>query len=561
MSEVVSEQNSNQSRETLDARLTFLSYEQMERLARHEADHLKLPYANLVIYPINSDILEIVPRNVAQESGVVLFYKHGTDIRLGAVNPTSESVKRLVQEIEKRFGHTVQVFVISTHSLAASLNRYRREKEKESPIQDEVRVEVTEVKKFEEIIKGLHELGKRIQALSPSEILNTIVVNAVALRASDIHVEPAEHDARLRFRIDGVLQDITSFERQGWALLLSRIKVLSKLKLNIRDFPQDGSFVLRIGDEAYDMRVSLLPGGYGENIVIRILDRGAEVRRMTEIGMKKRDFVVIKEELKRVNGMVLITGPTGSGKTTTLASFLLEVNSPEIKIITLEDPIEYHIPGIEQTQVDADSGYTFANGLRAVLRQDPDMVLVGEIRDVETAEVAVHAALTGHLVFTTLHANDAAGSVPRLVDMGVEPYILGSALNVVIAQRLVRIVCPHCAEDYSPDVVLRERVREIMEGVAPAQFDPKVLDDPHLMFKRATACPRCRKTGYNGRIGAFEVFVVEGEIEKLVLQGADRGRLREAALRQGMTTIAQDAFIKVIEGITTVEEVERISEE
>jgi type II secretory ATPase GspE/PulE/Tfp pilus assembly ATPase PilB-like protein len=389
--------------------------------------------------------------------------------------------------------------------------------------------------------------------------------------ASDVHVEPREKDARLRYRIDGVLQDITSFARDGWALLLSRVKVLSKLKLNVHDVPQDGSFVLKIGDptslklrgagETFDIRVSILPGVHGENIVMRILSRTTQLVKMTELGMKKRDYDLVLRQLKRPDGMILVTGPTGSGKTTTLASFVQEINSPELKVITLEDPIEYRIPGVEQTEVDEEAGYSFAAGLRSILRQDPDVILVGEMRDIETAEVAVNAALTGHLVFSTLHTNDAPGAIPRLVSMGVKPFVLAPALNIVIAQRLVRKVCSECAQLYTPDEKTRERIAQVMEGVRREVFDPKTLRDPKLKFKRAKGCPVCGETGYKGRIGVFEIFAVEGKMEQLVLQAADGQTIREEALRAGMTTIAQDGYVKVVEGVTSAEEVERITAE
>ncbi|MGH9857471.1 MAG: GspE/PulE family protein, partial [Acidobacteriota bacterium] len=376
-----------------------------------------------------------------------------------------------------------------------------------------------------------------------------------------IHVEPKEDKARLRFRIDGVLQDITTFKREGWQLVLSRVKVLSALKLNVRDVPQDGSFVLKISNDTYDMRVSVLPGPYGENIVIRLLNRDLQAVDMKGLGMKERDFAVVREELKKTNGMILVTGPTGSGKTTTLASFLREVNQPELKIITLEDPIEYRISGIEQTQVKAEAGYTFAKGLRSILRQDPDVIMVGEMRDTETAETAVHASLTGHLVFSTLHTNSAAGAVPRLADMGIQPFVLAPSLNIVIAQRLVRRVCSVCAEPYIPSAAVVEQIEHAMRGTRKDVFNPAALKDASLRFLRAKGCKKCGQTGYTGRVGVFEIFSVEGVIEELVLSGADAGRIQDAALASGMTTIAQDGYLKVIENITTIEEVERISEE
>ncbi|OGY36742.1 MAG: hypothetical protein A3E36_04045 [Candidatus Andersenbacteria bacterium RIFCSPHIGHO2_12_FULL_45_11b] len=439
--------------------------------------------------------------------------------------------------------------------------RYRRDAALESAPQDELKINQEQADTFATELKNLEELGMRITSMPPTEILTAITISAVRLRASDIHIEPKEHNARLRFRIDGVLQDIVHFDRDGWALILSRVKVMARLKLNIHDAPQDGSFVLRIGEATYDMRLSTLPGGYGENIVIRLLNRSAEAVAMDELGMKARDMEVVMAELKRVNGMILITGPTGSGKTTTLASFLREVNVQGSKLITLEDPIEYRIAGIEQTQVDDDAGYTFAAGLRSILRQDPDVIMVGEMRDVETAETAVHAALTGHLVFSTLHTNDAAGAIPRLVDMGIRPYVLAPALNLVIAQRLVRVVCTSCGQEYDPDPALRTQIKESMKSIRKDIFDPAILDDPALRLMRAVGCMACENTGYHGRLGVFEIFAVVQEMKELILEGVSSANIQKVALAGGMTTIAQDAYLKVIDKKTTIEEVERVSQE
>src|SRR3989344_3171744 len=545
----------------LGARLSTFSQGQEERLAEHRAQQLGLPYINLVIFPIDSDVLERIPKQDAIAAKAVLFYKQGGDVRVGAVDPHSAEVQKLAKHIEDRIGYAPHLYVVSTRSITTAIARYRREANEDIAPQGELKINQEDADAFSTELKNLEELGLRITTMPPTEILSAIVIRAVRLRASDIHIEPKEKQARLRFRIDGVLQDLTSFDREGWALILSRVKVMAKLKLNVRDVPQDGSFVLRIGDETFDMRLSTLPGGSGENIVIRLLDRKSEAVEIAALGMKKRDSDITKEELKKVNGMILITGPTGSGKTTTLASFLREVNNAELKIITLEDPIEYRISGVEQTQVDADAGYTFAIGLRSILRQDPDMIMVGEMRDGETAETAVHAALTGHLVFSTLHTNDAAGAVPRLIDMGIRPYVLAPSLNLVIAQRLVRVLCPSCAQEYEPDETVRTRIIAAMKGVREDIFNPNILQDASLRFARAVGCGACANTGYRGRLGAFEIFPVQDTMKELILSGASSQDIQRVALEGGMTTIAQDGYLKVIDRKTTLEEVERVSQE
>lgn len=547
-------------KEELSVRLKALSSEQEERIAEQRAAQAGLPYVSLALFPIDPDVLELIPKDQAQAAGAVLFYRRGKDIRVGTTQPESAAVAKIQETLIQKFGRPPQLYLVSSTSLASALARYRRAHAEVRKPEGELSVSAQEAEGTRETVAGLEKLGERITSLSPSEILQAIMAQAVVAGASDIHLEPREKQAVLRFRIDGVLQDVAQFARDGWALVLSRIKVLASLKINVKDTPQDGSFVLRIGSETYDIRVSVLPGGWGENIVMRLLDRKSQAIAITDLGMKERDFDLIQQELKKVNGMVLVTGPTGSGKTTTLASFVNAVNTPELKIITLEDPIEYRLPGVEQTQVDAAAGYTFAKGLRSILRQDPDMILVGEMRDSETVETAIHAALTGHLVFSTLHTNNAAGAIPRLVSMGAKPYVLASALNLIIAQRLVRVVCKDCAQEYSPDSNLRERIRDVMQGVQGSVFDMAMLADKNLTFLRAKGCKAC-VGGYRGRVGVFEIFSVEKNIEELILAGADENQIEDAALKQGMTTIAQDGFLKVIEQVTTVEEVERISQE
>lgn len=550
-----------ETQQTLRDHLALLSHEQEERLARYRASAAQLSYINLTAYPLNIDDLQLLDKEDAEKAGAVIFYRHGQDLRLGIVRPDSAEAKKVIDQLKKQLGITPRIYVISPRSLQSALSQYPAKRSAGTTPQDEMRISKDLLKGFKKSLAGFEELGARINSLPPTEVLSEIMAGSIKMKASDIHIEPKEKEARLRYRIDGILYDFAVFGREGWHLLLSRVKVLTKLKLNVRDRPQDGSFVLRVDSEVYDIRVSTLPGEYGENVVMRILSRKAEVAQVGELGMKERDFALVQTALKRENGMILVTGPTGSGKTTTLASFVKEINTPESKIITLEDPIEYRIAGVEQTQVDPSAGYTFSTGLRSILRQDPDVILVGEMRDTETAETAVHAALTGHLVFTTLHTNDAAGAVPRLIDMGIKPFVLAPALSLVIAQRLVRLPCKNCSQEYHPSPVLRERIRGAMQGVRPEIFDPKSLDDPKLMFVKAVGCRVCTQTGYRGRLGVFEIFTMNDEIRELVLAKASGAKFLAAALRQGMTTVAQDGFLKVMNKITTVEEVERVSEE
>ncbi len=550
------------SAEDVSAHLSALKSQQEERLAQRRAEIYKLPYINLVAFPINADVLGLVPREKAEAAGAVLFFKKGNDVRVGVVNPTKESGKELIEELADRLGVKIQVHVISHRSLVVSLARYSKKMKRRAAVEGEIRVSGQQLDGLGlgKALLGLSELGDKVARVTPTRLASIIMAGAVNMGASDIHIEPTEDHARMRYRVDGVLQDVATFGLEGWRQLLSRVKVLAGLKLNVHNVPQEGSFVLVIGDEKYDVRVSILPGGNGEYIVFRLLGRKMGVLKLSSLGMKKQDYEVVLNELKQSSGMILSAGPTGSGKTTTIAACLAEVNKPELKIITLEDPVEYRIKGIDQTEIDRDAGYTFAVGLRTILRQDPDIIFVGEMRDMETAEAGIHAAMTGHLVFSTLHANNAPGVVLRLMNIGVQPFVIAPALDLIIAQRLVRVVCTKCAEEYKVDKRLVEHLRDVMAGVDSKSFDPSVFDK-ELVFLRAKGCEECKGTGYQGRTGVFELLVIKDEVEELILQGADSNMLREAAIRRGMTTIAQDAYLKVFDKITTVEEVERISEE
>lgn len=549
----------DERKKDLSVKLKLMSASQEERLVESRAQSLGVPYINLVTFPIDAEVLQMIPKSQAANAGAVLFYRQGKDVRMGAISLMAEGVAEMREYVERTVGSKPEVYLISARSLAATLARYRRESTFEVEQEGELTVAAQAASDAQKTIESLEELGKQITTLKPTEILQSIVTGAVQMDASDVHIEPREKDARLRFRIDGVLQDITTFARDGWSLMLSRVKVLSRLKLNIHDTPQDGSFVLRLPNEdIYDIRVSVLPGGFGETVVMRLLSRKSQVVKISDLGMKERDFELMKKELNKVNGLILVTGPTGSGKTTSLASFIQEVNSPDIKVITLEDPIEYHLTGVQQTQVDASAGFTFAKGLRSILRQDPDMILVGEMRDAETAETAIHAALTGHLVFTTLHTNNAAGAIPRLLNMGIKPHALAPAVNVVIAQRLVRVLCKKCTKKYTPTLQEIEKIEAAMQGVSVEVFDPKVLRTKGFQLYSAHGCDAC-VGGYKGRLGVFEIFAATQKIKELIISGADEFTIQDVALAQGMTTISQDGYLKVLDGITTIEEVERIS--
>ena len=354
-------------------------------------------------------------------------------------------------------------------------------------------------------------------------------------------------------RLDGVLHDLGIISHELYKLLVSRIKLLSEVKLNIRDKAQDGRFTTRIEKTKEDVetRTSFLPGPHGESIAMRLLLPQTTEMKTENLGMQKDVLNLVEQELKKPNGMIITTGPTGSGKTTTLYAFLKKVASSEIKVITIEDPIEYHLPGVTQTQIKPNKGYDFANGLRSILRQDPDVILVGEIRDLETASTAMHAALTGHLVFSTLHTNNAAGTIPRLIDLGVKPNIISPAINIAVAQRLVRKLCEFCKKETSPSPEEEKTIKENL----PGQTSKKIK------IYTANGCEKCNFTGYKGRTGIFEAFLVNDEIERLILKNPPEADIKEAAQHQGMVTIFQDGLLKVTKGITSFEELNRVVSE
>ncbi len=414
------------------------------------------------------------------------------------------------------------------------------------------------VEEIEKKIKNISEFGKKIERASKeriTDILEIILGGAILLETSDIHIEPTEKQARLRARIDGVLQDIIIFDLEIFQGILSRIKLLSGLKLNISDRPQDGRFSVFWGQNLIEIRASSLPAEHGESIVLRILNP-KNLMGIETLGLRKDLQTSFNKEIKKPNGMIIVTGPTGSGKTTTLYAFLKKLQSPENKIITIEDPIEYHLKGISQTQTNPKKGYDFANGLRSIMRQDPDIILVGEIRDLETAQIALQAALTGHLVFTTLHTNDAAGTVARLISLGAKTSNIGPAINMAIAQRLVRKVCKKCSKLRSISDQELKKIKKDLRGLSKQIKIPKLIKG--FKIPETVGCKDCNSTGFRGRIGIFEAFFIDNEMEKFILTNPSIASLEEKAIKKGMVTMKQDGLIKVLEGITTIEEIEKV---
>ena len=382
--------------------------------------------------------------------------------------------------------------------------------------------------------------------------LELLFAGASRVGASDVHFEPEEGGARLRLRVDGLLHDAAALPVSFYRLLSSRMKIVGGMKLNA-DRPQDGRFTVRFPEKDVEVRLSSAPAHFGETFVARLLDPSAIAISMEGLGLRPDDLAIVMEEIARPNGMVINTGPTGSGKTTTLYAFLKKRSRPEEKIITIEDPIEYSLPGIEQTQANPDAGYSFATGLRAIVRQDPDVILVGEIRDAETAAIAIQAALTGHLVFSTVHSNDAAGAVPRLIDLGVGAANIGPAINCIIGQRLVRRLCDACKRPAAPDASRDAAVRKIIEGL-PARAQAE--GDPEISLYEPAGCPSCAGEGYRGRIAIFEIMRVDEAMGAAIASGAGESEIRKICEGQGMASLQGDGILKAVRGITTVEEIE-----
>jgi len=405
-------------------------------------------------------------------------------------------------------------------------------------------------------IKDFQEVIQVYVTQNTTDLLDVILFGAIHLEASDIHFEPQDESIRLRVRLDGNLQDVTLFDKDIYHHLLSRIKLESKIKLNIIDKPQDGRFSIAMQKDVIEIRTSTLPAEYGETVVMRILNPKS-LKALEVLGLRKDLYDIFVEEIKKPNGMIVVTGPTGAGKTTTLYAFLMKIQNPEVKIITIEDPIEYHIKGISQTQVSQEKGYTFSEGLRSIVRQDPDVILVGEIRDLETAKIALQASLTGHLVLSTLHTNDAAGTIPRLIDLGAEAASVAPALKMVIAQRLVREVCPKCSTLVTPNKDDLAEIEKGLKNLPKTVKSPKVAKIAKVSEK---GCEACNLTGYKGRIGLYEVFLVDSQMEKFILTNPPVSEIKDLAIKKGMVTIYQSGLLEVINGRTTLKEVKKVVE-
>lgn len=557
-------------------KLIKMRREAEERDAQRRAQKSDFSYFNLSTSPIDTQALGLIPENTAKEARAAAIEIKENKLALVVYDPSAEPAQKLINELKSR-GFQLKIFVVSLSGLNYVFGFYKFISKAQEKITSSVKVE-----SLKEKIIGLDNLGEVLKSTSLSiknkdiaEILEIIFDGALANRASDIHFEPDENKIKIRMRIDGILHDVFhGFNKNFYLQILSRLKLLSNLKINVSDESQDGRFTMEFPQKKVEVRIAIAPSEFGEVAVMRLLDPDAINLSLVDLGIREDDLEIIKTELKRPNGLILNTGPTGSGKTTTLYAFLKYKKSSEIKIITIEDPIEYHLEGIEQTQVDEEAGYTFADGLRSLMRQDPDVILVGEIRDKETAEIGIQAALTGHLVLSTVHANSAAGAIPRIIDLGVKPSSIGPALNLIIAQRLVRKLCESCKSPQKTDKIFQEKIEKFLEKL-PKKINKEKYKEIKIFSPKG--CLKCNNSGYKGRIGIYELLLNDPEYEKLlidpahaalsshkeleelIISSASESAIKKFALEQEMTTMQQDGILKVISGITTIEEVEAMT--
>jgi type IV pilus assembly protein PilB len=536
-----------------------LRKEEEEELTSVMSSKFGLPYIDLSVTPINIDALRVISEAETRESQMAVFNEVNKELSIGILSPNNPITKKSVEKL-KNNGYSVELYMVSHASLKKVWDRYKDLSysfETKSGALDISNDQITEFLRQVHTITDVQKLIGEVLSLKKSyrtsRIMEIVLAGAVATNSSDIHLEPEESYVRLRYRLDGILTDILEFDLETFKLLLSRIKLISNLKLNVSG-AQDGRFSIKISDAEIEIRTSLLPGAYSESIVMRVLNPNAISVPLNELGINSRLLEIILREIGKPNGMVLNTGPTGAGKTTTLYAFVKKVHQPEVKIITIEDPIEYHLPGIVQTQVNEKLNYNFAEGLRSALRQDPDVIMVGEIRDNETAEIAINSALTGHLVFSTLHTNTAAGTFPRLIDLGVNPKVISSAINLVMAQRLVRKLCSYCKQE----IRLEGEDKKILDKITETIKDKSYLEGLDLnRIWRAVGCEKCNMTGYTGRIGIYEAMIIDTEIENIVNENPSEREIKKAASGQNILDLAQDGAVKVFQGVTTVQELER----
>ncbi len=520
--------------------LVGLGYVSEEAIAAALGRQLGIPYITLSHYEIDPSIIKTIPEDIVRKYKIIPVDRMGNSLTVALSDPANIFILDELKILTK-------CEIIPLISYESDINRaidqyYRKTGDMEQVLKDIEDADMQLISEEKEL--DLAQMKDMAQEAPIIKLVNILLAQAIKDRASDVHIEPYEDSLRIRYRVDGVLHEVPPPPKRSHAALVSRIKILSELDIAERRLPQDGRFKVKIEDKVVDLRVSVIPTVFGEKVVMRILDRSSLVLDLTKLGFEGEDLHVFDEMIRKPYGMILVSGPTGSGKTTTLYSALSTINSPDQNILTIEDPVEYQIHGVNQTQAKPEIGLTFAAGLRSFLRQDPDVILVGEIRDLETAEIAIKAAMTGHLVFSTIHTNDAPSTITRMTDMGVEPFLVTASVIMIVAQRLTRRICPRCKEAFVPTP---EMIKAL--GLESHQHSEG------LKFYRGAGCDFCNKTGYRGRVSLYEILVVNDRIRQSVVDGASIMEIRRLAKEQGMRSLRQSGILKVLEGVTTVEEI------
>lgn len=532
-----------ESSEKIIAQMNWVTSEQ---LAEAKATVMGVPYARPDSMPLAPETLNAIPEDVAERFVVIPIGKEADTLSVAMVDPLD---LQTIEFLEKKSGLTIRPFLATADSINRAIrDQYNRglSSEVTEALKEAGGVSKTPMQQIE---------ATSVMGEAPvARIVSTLLEYGIKIKASDIHIEPLENETRVRYRIDGILQEKLVLPKKIHDAIVSRIKILGNMKIDERRIPQDARFNFKVGQEDLDLRLSTLPTALGEKVVMRLLKKTGKVPTLPELGLRGKALQHVQDSVARPHGIILITGPTGSGKTTTLYAILSKINSTAVNIVTLEDPVEYQIPGVNQVQVNVQAGLTFASGLRSFLRQDPNIIMVGEIRDAETADLAIQASLTGHLVFSTLHTNSSAGALPRLLDMHAEPYLIASTVTCVVAQRVVRKICPSCKIQ---ETLNSEKLNEL-KNILGKLYD---FEKNKPVIFRGKGCPECNSTGYQGRIGIFEVLLVTEKISRLILVRETAQTIENQAIADGMITMKQDGYMKVLEGVTTVEEVLRVAQE
>ncbi len=532
-----------------------------EVLAQAKGAFLNIPYLSFAEKKVEAEVLGLLPEETYKFYHFFAFENDGQNLKVAITDPTNIQALEALEFISKKKGFHIQLYVTDEVSFQKIISEHANI----AKVVDEAIADIEAKQKQDKarrISKDGYDLAKlqaTIQDAPISKIVDIMLVNAIDGGASDIHLEPLENEVRVRYRIDGQLNTVLEMPANVQAAVVSKIKILSNLKIDESRLPQDGRFHYETANKQVDLRVSILPNVNGEKIVMRILDKSSKVPTLEQLGFRGKALNWTNENIKKSHGIFLITGPTGSGKSTTLYALLSMLNHPNVNIVTLEDPVEYFMEGVNQSQINQDIGLTFAAGLRSILRQDPNIIMVGEIRDKETAELAVHAALTGHLVFSTLHTNSAIGALPRLLDMGIEPFLLAASLNAVGAQRLVRKICPDCKKEVSVPEEIKKKIVKMVEGVSTEEL--KDIDLKNIKLYEGAGCEKCGKSGYRGRLAIIELFPITPVMQEMIAVKSSPLKILDEASKIGMITMNQDGMIKALQGLTSYEEIIRVTSE